>query len=378
MEKDSDSIFIYAARVLFFYSAIYENTTIRMANMELLNSTIGGIKGLNRERMIEAEERANSLLKPPGSLGKLEDIAVQLCGITGKLHNTIQKKCIIVMAGDNGVVKEGVTSFPKDVSLLVAETMAGGISGVAVLARHADAELRVVDLGIDGDVKAEGVIDRKIRKSTSSFLNGPAMSRGEAVKAIETGIEITNSAISDGADLIGTGEVGIGNTTTSSAMLYAFTGEDLDIIVGRGAGLSDEGLARKKGVILQGVNFNKPDSSDPIDVLCKVGGFDIAGLTGVYLAAAAAGIPVVIDGFISGVAALTAVKLAPGAKDYMFASHGSMEPGARKVEELLEISPMLDMNMRLGEGTGCALAFNIIEASVKMMNEMGTFSDIGM
>lgn len=346
--------------------------------MELLNSTIVSINGLNRERMIEAEERVNSLLKPPGSLGKLEEIAVQLSGITGKLHNTIQKKCIIVMAGDNGIVKEGVTSFPKDVSLLVTETMAGGISGVAVLARHAGAELRVVDLGIDGDIKAEGVINRKIRKSTSSFLNGPAMSRDEAVKAIETGIEITNSAISDGADLIGTGEVGIGNTTTSSAMLYAFTGEDLDIIVGRGAGLSDEGLARKKDVIIQGVNFNKPDSSDPIDVLCKVGGFDIAGLTGVYLAAAAAGVPVVIDGFISGVAALTAVKLSPGAKDYMFASHGSAEPGARKVAELLGISPMLDMNMRLGEGTGCALAFNIIEASIKIMNEMGTFADIGM
>jgi nicotinate-nucleotide--dimethylbenzimidazole phosphoribosyltransferase len=256
--------------------------------------------------------------------------------------------------------------------------MVTGISGVAVLARHAGAELRVVDLGIDGDIKAEGVIDRKIRKSTSSFLNGPAMSRDEAVKAIETGVEITNSAIGEGADLIGTGEIGIGNTTTSSAMLYAFTRADLDVVVGRGAGLTDEGLARKKEVILQGVSFNKPDSSDPIDVLFKVGGFDIAGLTGVYLAAAAAGVPVVIDGFISGVAALTAVKLAPDAKGYMFASHASVEPGARKIAELLEISPMLDMNMRLGEGTGCALAFNILEAAAKIINEMGTFADIGM
>ncbi|PKL15775.1 MAG: nicotinate-nucleotide--dimethylbenzimidazole phosphoribosyltransferase [Spirochaetae bacterium HGW-Spirochaetae-5] len=346
--------------------------------MDLLKSTIEGIGPLNKEKMDEALERVNSLLKPPGSLGKLEDIAVQLSGITGKLHNTFKKKCIIVMAGDNGIVKEGVTSFPKDVSLLVAETMVGGISGVAVLARHAGAYLKVVDLGIDGDIKADGVIDRKIRKSTSSFLNGPAMSRNEAVRAIETGIEIANLAIREGADLIGTGEVGIGNTTTSSAMLYAYTGADPDIIVGRGAGLSDEGLARKKEVILQGVSFNKPDSSDPIDVLCKVGGFDIAGLTGVYIAAAAARIPVVIDGFISGVAALTAVKLAPGAKGYMFSSHGSVEPGARKVAELLGISPMLDMNMRLGEGTGCALAFNIIEASTKIINEMGTFSDIGM
>ncbi len=346
--------------------------------MELLKKTIDSIGELQLEKMEEAQNRLNSLLKPPGSLGKLEDIARQIAGITGKLQNSFTRKCIIVMAGDNGIVKEGVTSFPKDVSLLVAETMVTGLSGVAVLARHAGAELKVVDLGIDGDVKAEGIINRKIRKSTSSFINGPAMSREEAIKAIEIGIDITQSAIAEGADLIGTGEVGIGNTTTSSAVLYAFTGADLDSIVGRGAGLSDEGLERKKNVIRQGVEFNKPDHSDPVDVISKVGGFDIAGLTGVYLASAAAGIPVVIDGFISGVAAVAAARLAPAAKNYMFASHLSVEPGAMKVAGLLGLSPMLDMNMRLGEGTGCALAFNIIEAAVKMMNEMGTFADIGM
>lgn len=346
--------------------------------MELLKKTIESIGDLHRDKMDEAQVNLNNLLKPPGSLGKLEDIVRQLAGITGNTYNSINKKCIIVMGGDNGIVKEGVTSFPKDISLLVAETMVTGISGVAVLARHAGAELKVVDLGIDGDIKAEGAINRKIRKSTSSFINGPAMSREEAVKAIETGIEITQAAIRDGVDLIGTGEIGIGNTTTSSAMLYAFTGADLDILVGRGAGLSDEGLVRKKEVIMEGVNFNKPDPYDPVDVIAKVGGFDIAGLTGVYLAAAAGRVPVVIDGFISGVAAVAAARLAPAAKNFMFASHVSVEPGSAKVAELLGLSPMLDMNMRLGEGTGCALAFNIIDAALKVMNEMGTFADIGM
>jgi len=346
--------------------------------MQLLEKTISRIDDLHRDMMDEAQMRLNSLLKPPGSLGKLEDIALQLAGITGKIHNSINRKCIIVMAADNGIVNEGVTSFPKEVSLLVTETMVNGISGVAVLARHAKSDLKVVDLGIDGEINADGLINRKIRRSTSSFLNGPAMSREEAVRAIETGIEIAETAIKEGADVLGTGEVGIGNTTTSSAMLYAFTGTDLDLIVGRGAGLSDEGLMRKKDVIRQGVAFNKPDPSDPIDVLSKVGGFDIAGLTGVYLAAAAARVPVVIDGFISGVAAVTALKLSHAAKNFMFASHCSVEPGALKVAELLGLSPMLDMNMRLGEGTGCALAFNIMEAAVIIMNEMGTFADIGM
>jgi len=328
--------------------------------------------------MEEARTRLDALLKPQKSLGKLEDIAYRLAGITGKVRNKITKKCIVVMGADNGIVAEGVASFPKEVSLLVAETMISGISGVAVLARHAGADIKVVDLGIDGDVKTEGIIDRKIRRSTSSFLNGPAMSREEAVKAIEIGIEITNAAIGEGADLLGTGEIGIGNTTTSSAMLYAFTGADLDGIVGRGAGLTDDGLSRKKDIIRKGVEHNKPDPEDAIDVIAKVGGFDLAGLVGVYLAAAAARVPVVIDGFISGVAAVAAAKLSPPAKEFMFASHVSVEPGAMAVSKILELNPMLDMNMRLGEGTGCALAFNIIEAAVAMMNEMGTFADIGM
>ena len=346
--------------------------------MELLKKTINSITPVDRKAMDEAQNRLDNLLKPQGSLGKLEDIAKKLSGITGKVQNNITSKAIIVMAGDNGIVQEGVTSFPKDLSLLVGETMLTGLSGVAVLAKQAGAELRVVDLGIDGDFKAPGIIDRKIRRGTSNFAKGPAMTREEAVLAIETGIEETLKAIDDGADLIGTGEVGIGNTTTSSAVLYAFTGADLNRIVGRGAGLSDEALENKKAVIRDAVALNAPDPADPVDVISKVGGFDIAGMTGIYLAAASRKVPVVIDGLISGVAAVTAARLNGEFTGYMFPSHLSIEPGAIVINEILGLDPMLAMNMRLGEGTGCALAFNIIEASTCIMNNMGTFADIGM
>ncbi|MCP4137224.1 MAG: nicotinate-nucleotide--dimethylbenzimidazole phosphoribosyltransferase [bacterium] len=346
--------------------------------MELLQKTIENIGSLNQEAMEKAQERLDYLLKPPGSLGKLEDIAKRLAGISGEVMNRVDKKTIVVMASDNGVVEEKVTSFPQEVSGLVAKTMATGISGVAVLARHAGASLKVVDLGLVEDTGEENVINKKIRKGTSNIAQGPAMSREEAVQAIETGIAITNQAIDEGAELIGTGEVGIGNTTTSSAVLYALTRGNLDVIVGRGAGLDDAGLALKKKVVAQAVEVNNPDPGDAVDVLAKVGGFDLAGLAGCYLAAASRRIPVVIDGFISGVAAVAAIRLKSEAREFMFTSHGSVEPGTALVTEVVGLSPMLNMNMRLGEGTGCALAFLIIEAATKMMLEMGTFGDVGM
>ena len=346
--------------------------------MDLMKKTIRGIGTLNSDAMKKAQERLDYLLKPPGSLGRLEDIARQLAGITGEIKNIIRDKAIIVMAGDNGVIEERVSSFPKEISLLVAETMVKGISGVAVLARHSGARLKVVDLGLDGDVKAPGIINKKIRKCTSNIAAGPAMSRLEAVQAIETGIEITNQTIDEGADLLGTGEIGLANTTTSSAVLYALTGESLEKLVGRGAGLSDEGLLHKKRIIQKAIDINRPDRNDPVDVVSKVGGFDIAGLVGCYLAAAERRVPIVIDGFISGAAAVAAYMISPESKNFMFTSHVSVEPGTAVISETLGLSPMLDMNMRLGEGTGCALAFNIIEAATKIMNEMGTFGDIGM
>ncbi len=346
--------------------------------MTLLESTLQSIKPLDYGSMQRARERLDTLLKPPGSLGRLEDIAVKLAGITGAIGSPIGRKTILVMGGDNGITEEKVSSFPREISTLVAETMLKGISGVSVLARHAGAEIRVVDLGLEADVKDSRVISRKIRRMTSNMAKGPAMSREEALRAIETGIEMTNVAVDDGFDILGTGEIGIGNTTTASAVLYALGAGDLEEIVGRGAGLSDEGLRHKKEMISRAVELNRPDPGDPVDVLSKVGGFDIAGLCGCYLAAAARRRPIVIDGFIAGAAAVAAVKIHPGARDFMFTSHASAEPGVAAISRVLELSPMLALDMRLGEGTGAALAFHIIEAAVKIISEMGTFKDIGM
>ncbi|MBP7736112.1 MAG: nicotinate-nucleotide--dimethylbenzimidazole phosphoribosyltransferase [Spirochaetes bacterium] len=346
--------------------------------MSLLESTLKKISPPDIDAMRMARERLDSLLKPPGSLGCLEDIAIKLAGITGTVGAPIGKKTILVMAGDNGITEEKVSSFPREISTLVAETMVKGISGVSVLARHAGADLKVVDLGLEGDVKDSRVINRKIRRMTSNMARGAAMGHDEALRAIETGIEIANAAVDEGADILGTGEIGIGNTTTASAVLYAFGAGGLDEIVGRGAGLTDEGLSRKKEIIRRAVELNRPDPADPVDVLSKVGGFDMAGLCGCYLAAAARRRPIVIDGFIAGAAAVAAVKMHPGARDFMITSHASAEPGVAAISRILELPPMLALDMRLGEGTGAALAFHVIEAAVKIINEMGTFKDIGM
>jgi nicotinate-nucleotide--dimethylbenzimidazole phosphoribosyltransferase len=346
--------------------------------MDLLKSTIQSIRPLDEAAMQKAREQLDAKLKPPGSLGRLEDIAVKLAGITGVIGGPIRRKTIMVMCADNGVTEEKVSSFPADISALVAETMLGGISGVSVLARHAGADLTVVDLGLFREVKDGRIVNRRIRPGTSNIAKGPAMSPEEAVRAIETGIETTLEALDRGADIIGTGEIGIGNTTTASAVLHAITGESLDEVVGRGAGLTDEGLRNKKEVIRRAVEINRPDQNDAIDVLSKVGGFDIAGLAGCYLAAAARRKPVVIDGFIAGAAAVAALTMHPGVRDFMFTSHASAEPGVATVSRALELQPILALEMRLGEGTGAALGFHVIEAAVKIMNEMGTFKDIGM
>ena len=346
--------------------------------MGLLETTINSIRPLDEAAMQNAREQLDGKLKPPGSLGRLEDIAVKLAGITGIIGGKIDNKTIMVMCGDNGVTEEKVSSFPVDISVLVAETMLKGISGVSVLARHAGADLRVVDLGLFREVDDRRMINRRIRPGTSNIAKGPAMSREEAVRAIETGIETAQGAIDGGADILGTGEIGIGNTTTASAVLHAITGESLDEVVGRGAGLTDEGLRNKKDIIRRAVELNRPDPKDGVDVIAKVGGFDIAGLAGCYLAAAARRKPIVIDGFIAGAAAVAALAMHPGARDFMFTSHASAEPGVATVSRALDLAPMLALDMRLGEGTGAALGFHVIEAAVKIMNEMGTFKDIGM
>ncbi len=346
--------------------------------MGLLETTITSIRPLDAAAMENARAMLEVKLKPPGSLGRLEDIAVKLAGITGIVGGKIDKKTILVMCGDNGVTEEKVSSFPADISVLVAETMLKGISGVSVLARHAGAGLRVVDLGLFREVNDVRMVNRRIRPGTSNIARGPAMSREEGVRAVETGIEEALAALGDGADILGTGEIGIGNTTTASAVVHAITGKSLDEVVGRGAGLTDEGLRHKKDIIRRAVGVNRPDPRDGVDVISKVGGFDIAGLAGCYLAAASRRTPIVIDGFIAGAAAVAACTLHQGVRDFMFTSHASAEPGVAVVSEVLRLQPMLALDMRLGEGTGAALGFHVIEAAVKIMNEMGTFKDIGM
>ncbi len=327
--------------------------------------------------MARVQREIDYCFKPPGSLGKLEDIARQIAGITGKINNTITKKAIVVMMADNGVYKEGVAMYPQDVTRIGADFVTSGRMGVNFLANHAGADIIAVDVGIQVDVDLEGVIDRKVRYGTANFRHEPAMQRKEAIEAIEIGIAITSQAIDDGYNLLGTGEIGIGNTTASSAVLYALTGASIEKVVGLGAGLSDEAYEQKKSVVRDAVHLHKPDRDDPLDVLAKVGGLDICGMAGTYLACAARRVPVVADGLISNVAALVALRLEPQVIDCILLSHISCEPGAKLLKEITGLEPMLDMDMRLGEGTGCALSFPIIEAALKMTREMGTFASLG-
>lgn len=345
--------------------------------MELLQKTLDAIAPTDRAVMAAAQKEIDYCLKPPGSLGKLEDIARQVAGITGKIHNRISKKAIVVMMADNGVCSEGIAMYPQDITRIGADFVTSGRMGVNFLANYAGADIIAVDVGIQVDVDLPKVINRKVRYGTANFLEQPAMSRAEAIQAIEAGIEVTSAAIDQGYDLFGAGEIGIGNTTASSAVLYGFTGAHIDRVVGRGAGLTDQAFERKKEVVKQAVRLHRPDPDDALDVLSKVGSLDIAGMAGVYLACAARRVPVVTDGLISNVAALTAIRLKPEAVDYMIPSHISFEPGAKLLKEITGLEPMLDMNMRLGEGTGCALVFSIIEAALRMIEEMGTFAAIG-
>ena len=345
--------------------------------MHLLNQTLSAIRPADRVVMAAAQREIDYCLKPPGSLGKLESMARQIAGITGQVHNAIRKKAIVVMMADNGVYTEGVAMYPQDITRIGAEFVTTGRMGVNFLARQAGADIIAVDIGIQVDVDLPRVINRKVRHGTANFLKEPAMTREEAIQAIEAGIEVTMDAIDRGYDLIGTGEIGIGNTTASSAVLFAFTGAPIDRVVGRGAGLTDEAFARKKAVVEEAVRRHRPDPDDPLDVLAKVGGLDIAGMVGTYLACAARRVPVVTDGLISNVAALAAMRCKPEAVQYMIPSHISFEPGAKLLKEITGLEPMLDMDMRLGEGTGCALVFTIIEAALRMIEEMGTFAVLG-
>lgn len=341
----------------------------------VLKEAVACIGDLDRELMSKAKKRMDSLTKPLGSLGRLEELVQQIVGIKEEMFPDVHKKTVIIMCADNGVVEEGVSSCPKSVTATVTRNFLRGITGINVFTKFLDADIAVVDIGVDDDIECEGIIKRKIRKGTWNIAKGPAMTREEAVKAIETGISIVKDLKEKGVGLLGTGEMGIGNTTTSSAVSIVLTKAEAEEMVGCGSGLSSQGLRNKIEVVKKAIRLNKPDASDVIDVISKVGGFDLAGLIGCFIGAAAYRIPIVIDGFISATAALAAVKLEPKVKNFIIPSHASAEPGCKKVMEELKLKPMLHLGMRLGEGTGAALAFNIIECALYAYKNMGTFED---
>jgi nicotinate-nucleotide--dimethylbenzimidazole phosphoribosyltransferase len=325
--------------------------------------------------MSEAKARQDQLTKPQGSLGVLEDLSIKLAGITRQVKPKIAKKVIIVMAGDHGVVEEGVSAFPAEVTPQMVMNFVAGGAGINVLSRHVGAEVVIVDIGVAAEINHPSVIQAKVRAGTANFAKEAAMSRAEAVQSILVGAGIAQQEIDKGATILGTGDMGIGNTTPSTAILSALTNTPPEEVCGYGTGIDDHGLKHKIKVINQALEMHKPDASDPIEVLSKVGGLEIGGLAGVILASAAKRIPIVIDGFISGAAALLASRLAPKSVNYMIASHVSVEPGHKTILNEVGLSPMLHMNMRLGEGTGAALGISVVEAASKIINEMATFSE---
>lgn len=339
-----------------------------------LNSIVGAIKPLDLEAVEAAGRHLDQLTKPPGSLGKLEDVAKQLAGISGKTIPEIGKKAVIVMAADHGVCEEGVSAYPSEVTRQMVLNFCSGGAAVNVLARHTGADVICVDIGVNADIEHELLYSRKVRKGTDNMAKGPAMSEEEALQAIYTGIELVEGLVAQGYTLFATGEMGIGNTTASSALLTVLAGEEVAATVGRGTGIDDQRMLHKQAVIERAIALNQPDRSNPIDVLTKVGGLEIAGLTGVILGASMHRCPVVIDGFISSAAALVASRIAPHSISYMIASHLSQEKGHERLLKAVGLSPMLQMDMRLGEGTGALLAFPIIEAAIKIMKEMATFA----
>jgi nicotinate-nucleotide--dimethylbenzimidazole phosphoribosyltransferase len=344
-----------------------------------LQTAIGRIGPLDEKAMRAAAERLDRLTKPQGSLGLLEELVIQLAGMTGDALPRFARKAVLVLAADHGVTDEGVSAYPSAVTpQMVLNFLAGG-AAINVLARQAGARVTVADFGVAADLSGHaGLIDRKIAAGTRNMAHGPAMTREQATAAIEAGIELVEAERAQGLDMVATGDMGIGNTTAASAIVAAITGYAAVSVTGRGTGLDDAGLARKAAVIERALEVNRPNRADALDVLSKVGGFEIAGLTGVILGAAARRIPVVIDGFISGAAALIATELCPAVRAYLIAAHRSVEIGHRAVLLRLKLSTLLDLNLRLGEGTGAALAFPLIDAACAIQAEMATFAEAGV
>lgn len=340
-----------------------------------LDALVREVLPLDRGAMTAAEEYQARLAKPPGSLGRLEEISIQLAGITGRVHNALIKKQLLVFAADNGVVAEGVSSAPQSVTKQQTINLMRGKTGAAVLAKHFGCGLTVCDVGVNADIYESAVLNRKIAYGTQNICTGPAMTREQTLQAILTGAEIARTV---DADVIGVGEMGIGNTTTSSAVLAVLLGADVEAVTGRGGGITEETFRKKKVVIRTAIEVNRPDRDDVVGVLSKVGGFDLAAMCGAFLGAAAARRPAVIDGLISAAAALCAVRLCPNVRGYLVPSHASFEIGYRLAMEAMDLRPLFDLGMRLGEGSGCPLAFQVLDAACAVINDMATFDEAGI
>ena len=340
-----------------------------------LGKIITSVQPLNGDAMADALQRQAQLAKPPGSLGRLEELSIQLAGITGSVHNHLEKKHLLVFAADNGVVEEGVSSAPQSVTLMQTINLTRHKTGASTLCKHFGCEITVCDVGVNADIKESAVLNRKIAYGTQNIVRGPAMTREQAVQAIMTGITLAQDTQ---ADVLGIGEMGIGNTTTSSAVLSVLLDASVEAVTGRGGGITDQSFLKKKQVIKDAIAINNPDKNDVIDVLAKVGGFDIAAMCGGFIGAAVTRRPVVIDGFISAVAALCACKLCPNVKGYLIPSHASYEIGYQLAMNAMDLEPIFLLGMRLGEGSGCPLAFEILNAACAIINDMATFAQAGI
>lgn len=367
----------YLSWVFFVWSGITIKGGSKLI-MKKLKETISLIDGLNTKAQEQMEQHLNSLTKPFGSLGLLESLAIKIAGITGNAQPNIDPAMVVLMASDHGVTVEGVSAYPSEVTQQMVRNFITGGAAINVLSRASNASVQVVDIGINGELQLPGLINRKIRFGTNNMVQGPAMERTEAVSAIEVGIEVAQSAIQKGARLLALGEMGIGNTTASSAMVAVLGQLSVDQVVGFGTGINTDEKVKKANVIKRSIEINQPNPADPIDVLAKVGGLEIAGLAGIVLGAAAARVPVLIDGFITAVAALTAVRMTPACVHYLIASHQSVEPGHIFVNKLLGLQPLVNLNLRVGEGSGTAIALPIVRSAIKIANEMSTFEQAGV
>jgi nicotinate-nucleotide--dimethylbenzimidazole phosphoribosyltransferase len=344
-----------------------------------LQTLLAQIRPLDESAIAAARIHQDQLTKPPGSLGRLESLACQIAGITGIVPPVIQQKIVIIMAGDHGVVAEGVSAYPSEVTAQMVANFLNGGAAINVLARHVGARVVVVDAGVAVELEPHpDLVVMKIAPGTGNIAQGPAMTREQAIQAIQAGVLVFEAEIKRGVDIVATGDMGIGNTTPSAAIASALTGLPPHKFIGRGTGVDDLGLKKKLSAVERALVINQPDPLDGLDVLSKVGGFEIAGLTGVILAAATHRRPVVVDGFISTSAALVAATLAPLSCDYMISAHRSQEQGHDLMLEWLKLTPLLDLHMRLGEGTGAVLAMSLAEAACKILAEMATFGEAGV